>query len=218
MIRVLICDDQMIARQGLQVILSTDPEIEIVDTASHGEEAIRRVEKHRPDLVMMDLKMPVMNGVQATVEIKRRFPETQVLVLTTYDADEWVLDAIRNGANGYLLKDTPSEQLIQAVHDTMSGKTHISPAVAGTVFSQVAQAPVQKVVKPETAFPELTERELKVLKLLTRGLSNREISKEIHLSEGTVRNYVSNILFKLDVQDRTKAAVMAIRHGLVDWE
>ena len=213
MIRVLICDDQDIVRQGLEVILSTASNIEVVGTAVDGAEALDLVPELRPDVVLMDLKMPGMNGIVATQRICDVFPDVKVLVLTTYDADEWVFDAIRSGASGYLLKDTPREELIQAIEGTASGKTHVDPDVAGKILAHAARtapAPKTKIVD------ELSEREVEVLKLLARGLTNADIAERLFLSEGTVRNYVSAILAKLDVTDRTQAAILALRYGLVD--
>jgi DNA-binding NarL/FixJ family response regulator len=155
-----------------------------------------------------------MNGIQATRKIVEQYPEVKVLVLTTYGADEWVFDAIRSGASGYLLKGTPRETLIAAVKGTVAGETYVDPAIAGKLFSRIAQqaAPPANT----TLMDALSERELDVLRLLARGLSNAEIAQQLYLSEGTVRNYVSGILTKLDVSDRTQAAVTALRYGLVD--
>ncbi len=213
-IRVLICDDQWIVCEGLEAILSTDAGIEVVGAVHDGAEALDRVAQTQPDVVLMDLKMPVMNGIQATREIHDRCPQIKVLVLTTYSDDEWVLDAIRSGAAGYLLKGASREVMIKAIKDTAAGHTPIDPAVAGTLFTQVAQ---QKTSPAATTITDqLSERELDVLKLLARGLSNAEIANRLYLSPGTVRNYVSAILAKLDVADRTQAAVLALRYGLVD--
>ncbi len=211
MIRVLICDDQVVVCEGLRAILSTAPGIEVVGVANDGEEAVKLVESLHPDLALMDLKMPVMNGIEATREIRNRFPDVRVLVLTTYDFDEWVFDAIRSGASGYLLKDTPRDTLVSAIQGTVSGKTFVDPAVAGKIFHQVAQT----TASPDPDIAQLlSERELAVLRLLAHGLNNTEISQKLYLSEGTVRNYVSSIFAKLGVADRTQAAVLAIRSGL----
>ena len=212
MIRVLICDDQVVVSEGLKAILSTAGGIAVVGTAADGVEAVELAEKLRPDVALMDLKMPVMNGIQATGAIRRQLPETRVLVLTTYDADEWVFDAIRAGASGYLLKDTPRDGLIAAIEGTARGDTHVDPAVAGKLFAQVAQTRPASTA----AFAELSERELSVLGLLARGFTNGEIARRLSLSEGTVRNYVSILLDKLQVKDRTQAALLALRHGLAD--
>ena len=213
MIRVLICDDQVIVCEGLQAILSTARDIEVVGIANDGAQAVDVIPEMQPDIVLMDLKMPVMNGVQATRLIQERYPAVRVLVLTTYDADEWVFDAIRGGAAGYLLKDAPRERLLEAIRDTVEGKTHVDPAVAGKLFAQVAArgAPADTSIAKD-----LSEREREVLGLLARGLTNAEIAKRLYLSGGTVRNYVSSILAKLGVSDRTQAAVLALRYGLAD--
>ncbi|MFM8322981.1 MAG: response regulator [Chloroflexota bacterium] len=213
MIRVLICDDQAVVRDGLEMILDADPEIEVVGAAADGLEAVEKVQLARPDVVLMDLKMPGMNGIQATQAIHHRFPHIKVLVLTTYGDDEWVFDAIRSGAAGYLLKGTPRLDLVKAVKGTAEGRTHVDPEVAGKLFAHVAQAaPEQGSTLAET----LSERELDVLRLLAQGLTNAEIAERLFLTRGTVRNYISAILSKLGVEDRTQAALIALRYGLID--
>ncbi len=212
MINVLICDDQEVVREGLRVILSKASDIKVVGVAGDGAEALALLEAARPDVVLMDLKMPGMNGIQATRQIRERYPQMRVLVLTTYDADEWVFDAIRSGAAGYVLKDTPVESLTAAIQAAAAGKTPVDPNVAGKLFAQIARsAPVD--AKP---LADLSEREREVLVLLARGLSNADIAQRLFLSEGTVRNYVSAILSKLGVADRTQAAVLALRAGLLE--
>ncbi len=210
--RVLICDDQATVRDGLRLMLGLEPDIEVVGTAQHGAEALVLVAAVSPDLVLMDLKMPVMNGIEATRQICRHFPTTRVLVLTTYDADEWVFDAVRAGAAGYLLKDTAREELVAAVRGTVAGGGYIDPAVGGKLLRQVAQSPAP--LAPAALAEKLSERELAVLRLLARGLTNAEMAAQLHLSEGTVRNYISALFAKLEVADRTQAAVLALRHGL----
>jgi DNA-binding NarL/FixJ family response regulator len=218
MIRVLIADDQAIARQGLQVILSSEDDIEVVGQAKDGQEALELVETLKPDLVLMDLKMPRLNGVQATKAIKEKFPNVSILVLTTYDLDDWVANAIRNGANGYLLKDTPPQELIIALRGTVQGKSYVDPNIAGKVLQQMQQS-APSTAKGRLELTEaLTERELDVLKLLAKGFSNQEIAEALKLSEGTVRNYLSTLFSKLGVSDRTKAAVLAIQHGLIQLD
>lgn len=202
----------MVVREGLRAILSTATSIEVVGEAGDGAEALEAVARLQPDVVLMDLKMPGVNGVQATRAIRDRYPETRVLVLTTYDADEWVFDAVRSGASGYLLKDTSREGLIEAIEGTVAGKSYVDPGVAGKLLTQVAR--VAPASRPAVV-DDLTDRELDVLRLLARGLTNADIAGRLFLSEGTVRNYVSSILSKLDVDDRTQAAVLALRYGLV---
>lgn len=213
MIKLLICDDQYVVREGLKAILSTDASLQVVGTAADGAEALDLVSQLKPDLVLMDLKMPVMDGVQATRRICQQYPQVKVLVLTTYDADEWVFDAIRSGAAGYLLKDTQREGLVAAIKDTVAGKTPVDSAVAGKLFAQVVRGPAG----PQSNLADtLNEREKDVLRLLASGLSNADIAARLYLSDGTVRNYISSILDKLGVADRTQAAVLALRYGLVD--
>jgi NarL family two-component system response regulator LiaR len=209
--KVIICDDQAIVRDGLAMLLKLEPDIEVVGTAEDGAAAVEMVAKEKPDLVLMDLKMPIMNGVEATRQIRAKYPGVKILVLTTYDDDEWVFDAIQAGASGYLLKDTPRDEVIKAVRGTVSGKTYVDPSVAGKVLEQVSSHQTQ----PATLITsKLTEREAEVLRLIAKGLSNKDISDQLFLSEGTVRNHVSAILTKLGVSDRTQAAVIAIQHGL----
>jgi DNA-binding NarL/FixJ family response regulator len=209
--RVIICDDQAIIRDGLEMLLKLEKDIEVLGQAQDGAEAVALVEKIRPDLVLMDLKMPGLNGIEATRQIRAAYPQVKVLVLTTYDDDEWVFDAIRAGASGYLLKDTPREEVIKAVRGTVAGKTYLDPSVAGKLLHQVAD----KQAHPSTLLTDkLTEREADVLRLVARGFTNADIAERLHLSEGTVRNHVSGIFAKLEVSDRTQAAVIAIQHGL----
>ena len=208
---VLICDDQDITRDGLALLLGMEHGITVVGLAQDGYEAVEMALRLRPDLVLMDLKMPGCNGVDATRQIRSRLPETQVLVLTTFDDDAWLFDAIQAGAAGYLLKDTPRAELIRAVRGTVAGRTYVDSAVAGRLFEHVAG----KVQQPESAvLGRLSERELAILQLIARGYNNAAIAGALSLSAGTVRNHVSALLAKLDVEDRTQAAVLAIRHGL----
>ncbi len=211
MIRVLIVDDQVVVTEGLRVILNAAPTIEVVGVAHEGSQAVELVGKLTPDLVLMDLKMPGMNGIHATRAIRDQYPGTHVLVLTTYDADEWVFDAIRAGASGYLLKDSRGEDIVTAIEGTVEGQTHIDPAVADKLLTLVRQQ-----VKPDTSIAaDLSERELVVLQYIARGLTNADIAEKLFLAEGTVRNYVSTVLNKLGVADRTQAAALAWHHGLV---
>lgn len=197
------------------MLLKLDREIEVVGLAEDGLEAVKLVEKAAadamPDLVLMDLKMPGVNGIEATRRIHARYPQIKVLVLTTYDDDEWVFDAIRAGASGYLLKDTPHAELVSAIKGTVAGGAYTDPAVTAKLMAAVAH---QNPESPTQVTDKLTEREVDVLRILARGLNNSDIAEVLHLSEGTVRNHISAILAKLNVTDRTQAAVIAVKHGI----
>jgi DNA-binding NarL/FixJ family response regulator len=195
------------------MLLKLEKDIEVVGTASDGAEAVNLVISKGPDLVLMDLKMPVLNGIEATRQIKTNHPGVRVLVLTTYDDDDWVFNAIRAGASGYLLKDTPRDELVAAIRGTVAGKSYVDPLVAGKLLDLAASRQTQ----PTNIIAEkLTEREIQILHLIAKGLSNTAIADRLFLSEGTVRNHVSSILAKLGVSDRTQAAVIAIQHGFGD--
>ena len=209
----MICDAQEIVCEGLQRILETDEEISVVGISHNGIEALEQIEKTKPNLVLMDLKMPEMNGIIATRKIHEKHPDISVLILTTFDDDEWLFDAIRSGASGYLLKDRPRSELINAIKGTVSGGAYVDPAVAGKLLNNVAQGIPQHSLSIDIS---LSDRELEVLRLLAMGLSNANIAKRLFLSEGTIRNYTSAIFAKLNVSDRTQAAVAALRTGLVD--
>ena len=213
MIRILLCDDQDVVREGLRAILGTVPGFEVVGAATDGAEAIELVETAKPDIVLMDLNMPGINGIQATRTMREKFPAVKVLVLTTYDADEWLFDAIRAGASGYLLKDTPRAHLAKAIEGTVAGQTFVDPTIAGKLLTQIADP---AAVRDTTLASSLSQREREVLCLLARGLSNAQIASQLYLSEGTIRNYVSALFEKLGVSDRTRAALIALRHGLAD--
>jgi DNA-binding NarL/FixJ family response regulator len=210
-IRVLICDDQAVVREGLEMILAADREIEVVGLAEDGQEAIDLTALRKPDVVLMDLKMPGLNGVRATDEIHKKYPQVRVLILTTFGEDEWVFDAIRSGASGYLLKGTPRQELVAAVKGTAGGKSYIDPSVGSKLLTEISKAPphAQSVI-----VSNLSERERDILKLIAKGFNNAEISSTLHITKGTVRNYVSAILAKLGVNDRTQAAILALTYGL----
>ena len=212
MFKIALCDDQFIVIEGLKKIIESDPEIHVVGYACDGAELIELLPDLNPDLVLIDLKMPIMNGIIATRTIRRDFPDVHVLALTTYDDDEWVFDALRAGAEGYLLKDTPPAQLITAIKGTIEGKSYIDPKVTGKVIQQAKSAAALMDVESDFG---LTDREKDILVLIAQGFSNADIAERLFLSEGTVRNYTKGIFKKLGVSARTQAAVVAIKHGLV---
>jgi DNA-binding NarL/FixJ family response regulator len=212
MYKIVICDDQKIVCEGLQTIIGADPDLEVVGTAHDGEKVLDLIASTMPDLVLMDLKMPKMNGVLATRKIKENYSDVYVLVLTTYDDDEWIFDAIRSGAAGYLLKDTPPTELIRSIKGTLEGMSFIDPQVAGKLLSEYTDNAGKSQPPSHYTF---TERERDILGLLSNGYSNSEIADKLFLAEGTVRNYTSVLLKKLGVSDRTQAAILAIRYGLV---
>jgi DNA-binding NarL/FixJ family response regulator len=184
--------------------------VEVVGIAHDGQQALDLLPTAKPDLVLMDLKMPGMNGIHATRAIHEHFPHLRVLVLTTYDGDEWVMDAIRSGADGYLLKDSKRADILAAIEGTVAGQSHLDPAVAGKLM-----AVVRGTTAPDSSIlAELNEREREILRLIAQGLSNAEIAERLSLAEGTVRNYVSSLLEKLGASDRTQAAALAWRYGL----
>ncbi len=210
-IKVLVVDDDPSVCKTVTLILKEHGYH--VDEFTSPSLALAAARRQAYDLALIDLKMPEMNGVLATQQIRAAHPEVRVLVLTTYDADEWLFDAIRNGADGYLLKDTSREQLILAIREVFEGKTPVDTKIAGKLFTRIAKSPMQEST---TIGKNLSEREMQILRCLSRGMSNADISHELYLSEGTVRNYISSILEKLEVDDRTQAAVLALRYGLVD--
>ena len=215
-VRVLVVDDQALFREALATLLSVREEVEVVGEARDGREALRMIAETRPDVVLMDLRMPVLDGVAATRRLRVEHPEVQVIALTTFDDDEDVFAALRAGAVGYLLKDVASGRLVEALQAAARGESVLEPSVAAKVVARVAQlddpeAPPQ----PQPLVVPLTERELDVLRLLAEGRSNREIAAELFLAEGTVKNHVTNVLVKLEARDRTQAALRARALGLV---
>jgi DNA-binding NarL/FixJ family response regulator len=203
MIRLLLADDQSLFRQGLADLLALEPELEVVGQAAQGREAIALAEQLQPDVILMDVRMPICDGVTATREIHQRFPWIRILVLTTFDEDEYIKDSLRAGALGYLLKSTPSQQLAEAIRAVYQGHGQLGPTIALKVFSQVDFLSKQK----EDFSHRFSDRELEVLMLLGQGKSNREIAWSLHLTEGTVKNRVTRILSQLGMRDRTQVAL-----------
>jgi DNA-binding NarL/FixJ family response regulator len=222
-IRVLLVDDQEIVRQGLTTILKYAPGVVVVGQAGDGKEAVAMARTLRPDVVLMDLKMPRLGGIPATRHICAELPNTQVIILTTYDTDDLVFEGIKAGAKGYLLKDAASETLVGAIRSVMQEESQLDPGVARKVLSEFQRLADQAQTRrptvetqDEPVIEPLTSREEEVLRLLVEGLSNKEIGARLHLTEGTIKNYVSNVIAKLQANDRTHAVVTALRRGLVD--
>ncbi|MBI5650370.1 MAG: response regulator transcription factor [Chloroflexi bacterium] len=216
-IRVLITDDQEIVRQGLAIIVRGQADLQVIGVAENGERAVELAREHQPDIVLMDIKMPKMNGIQATQKIVKECKATQVIILTTFDTDELIFAGIRAGARGYLLKDAPSEILLDAIRRVHSGESILNPAVARKLLEEFSRgAPKTKSPNAEPLIEELTEREIEILRWLMEGLANKAIGNKLGLAEGTVKNHVSTILAKLHANDRTHAVVSALRQGLVE--
>ena len=211
MIRILLADDQTIFRQGLAALLTLESDFEIVGQAENGQDAIRLTERLKPDVVLMDVQMPICNGIEATREIHQRFPEVKILVLTTFDNDDYIWTSLRAGALGYLLKRTPAEQMAISIRSVCRGYSQLGPTIAPKVFARVKPA-IPASVHWQTA---LSKRELDVLKLVGQGKNNQEIANALHLTEGTVKNYVTRILNGLSqfgVRDRVQAALWAAQN------
>ncbi len=207
MIRILLVDDQHIIRQGLKSMLESNSEMEVIGEAENGKRAIEQIPILKPDIVLMDIRMPVMDGVAATQAIAQNYPDIKVLVLTTFDDNEYVSQAMRLGAKGYLLKDTEPSELMLAILSVYKGHTQLGPGLFEKALMPVT--PPTTFVEPPQALAQLTPRELDVLRLIASGANNREIAESLFLSENTVKNYVTNILSRLNLRDRTQAALFA---------
>jgi NarL family two-component system response regulator LiaR len=212
-IRVLIVDDHAIVRKGLTVLLATEPDIKVVGEAQDGQEAVEKAASLKPDVALMDLVMPRMDGIEATRRITEAHPKTKILVLTSFAADDKVFPAVKAGALGYLLKDSSPEELLEAIHRVHRGEPSLESAIARKVLHEISHP---SAAKP-TSDP-LTEREMEVLRLIAQGLSNKEIASKIFIAEWTVRTHVSNILGKLHLASRTQAALYALRSGLASLD
>jgi DNA-binding NarL/FixJ family response regulator len=212
-VRVLIVDDQRLVREGIASLLEIQDGITVIGTAIDGQQAIAQAEETRPDVILMDVRMPVMDGIHATERIRAQMPECKVLMLTTFDDEEYIIKSLRAGAYGYLLKDTPAENLAQAIQLTYAGIYQLAPSVAGKLIGNWQTSTSER--NPEPVEYDLTERELDVLRLLATGASNREIAEKLVVSEGTVKNHISNILSRLGLRDRVQAALYARDHQLI---
>ncbi len=206
MIRLLLVDDQVIYREGLSELISLEEDIEVVGEGKNGEEAITLAEKLQPDVILMDVRMPVCDGVTATKKIHQRFPWIRIMVLTTFDEDEYICQSLQNGALGYVLKSTPSKQLAATIRSLYQGFGQLDPAIALKVFAQIPQKAASSL-QSQAVLASLNQSELEILKRIGKGKTNREIAVDLQLTEGTVRNYVSNILTCLDMRDRIQVAL-----------
>jgi DNA-binding NarL/FixJ family response regulator len=215
-IRVLVADDHALYRRGLEMVLGQEDGIEIVGEASDGAEAIRRAEELLPDVVLMDIRMPRRSGIEACTAIKDVVPSTKIVILTISDEESDLYEAGRAGANGYLLKDVPGEEIAAGIRAVAGGQSLISPSMASKLLSEFATMIKKSEERPQMPLPRLTERELEVLKLVARGLANRDIAKELYISENTVKNHVRNILEKLQLHSRMEAVVYAVREKILD--
>jgi DNA-binding NarL/FixJ family response regulator len=230
-VRVLIVDDQQLMREGIASLLKIQPGIEIVGTAANGQEALEQAMSQQPDVILMDVRMPVLDGVAATGQIHLQLPTCKILMLTTFNDDAYILEALQVGASGYLLKDLPARDLAQAIQAVHRGIYQLDPSVADRLKVLLSQAqethdgsqaegvPSARVAGASVSNPvglaELTERELDVLRLIAKGATNREIAEELVIGEGSVKNHISNILGRLNLRDRTQAAIYARDHGLL---
>ena len=217
-IRVLIADDHQVVREGLSAILKTKEDVEVVGVAKDGVEAVEKARQLLPDVVLMDISMPRMNGVEATREIRRENPHIGVVVLTMYAEEEYIFDLVKAGATGYLLKDADSAQIVKAIRAISEGESLIHPSVASKILSEFSLLAEGKGRKPGRLEHDLTDREITVLKWVAEGKTNKEIANALDLSEKTVKNHVRNIFHKLHVYDRTQAAIHAIRKGLIELD
>jgi DNA-binding NarL/FixJ family response regulator len=211
-IRVLVADDQSMVRAGFRMLLAGEPDIEVVAEASNGLEAVDKAARFRPTVVLMDIRMPELDGLEATRRILAADDGARILILTTFDLDEYVYEALRAGASGFVLKDDPPEQLLTAIHTVAGGDALLSPAVTKRVIKQFTRIPHPA---PPKEIDDLTERELDVLRLIARGMSNAEIGRELYISDTTVKTHITHILQKLNLRDRVQAVVLAYETGIL---
>lgn len=221
MVHVLVADDQRLMREGLSTLVGLDPDIKVVGTASDGKEAYEKAIELNPDVVLMDIRMPIVDGVEGTRLIRHHMPEVNVLVLTTFEDIELIVMALEQGANGYLLKDMPSEAIISAIHTIHSGGTVLQPSITTRILEEwkkretIGESPSIHGDDPRLSLlKQLSAREMEVLRRIGRGLNNKEIADELIITEGTVKNHVSNVISKLELRDRTQVAIFAVQQGI----
>jgi DNA-binding NarL/FixJ family response regulator len=217
-IKVLIVDDHRVVREGLSAILQSKENIQVLGEAQDGHEAVEKARSLLPDVILMDVSMPKMTGVEATRIIKREFPHIGIIALTMYEEQQYIFDLVRGGATGYLLKDSDSDQIVKAIMSVYRGESLIHPAVASKILAEFSLLAQKKGKKSGWVEHDLTEREITVLRLVADGKTNKEIANNLDLSEKTVKNHVRNIFHKLQVYDRTQAAILAIRKGLIELD
>lgn len=217
-IKVLIVDDHRVVREGLSAILKSKDNIQVLGEAQDGLEAVEKARSLLPDVILMDVSMPKMTGVEATRIIKREFPHIGIIALTMYEEQQYIFDLVRGGATGYLLKDSDSDQIVKAIQSVYRGDSLIHPAVASKILAEFSLMTQKKGKKSSWVEHDLTEREITVLRLVADGKTNKEIANNLDLSEKTVKNHVRNIFHKLQVYDRTQAAILAIRKGLIELD
>jgi DNA-binding NarL/FixJ family response regulator len=217
-IKVLIVDDHRVVREGLSAILKSKENIQVLGEAQDGQEAVEKARSLLPDVILMDVSMPKMTGVEATRIIKREFPHIGIIALTMYEEQQYIFDLVRGGATGYLLKDSDSDQIVKAIQSVYRGDSLIHPAVASKILAEFSLMTQKKGKKSGWVEHDLTEREITVLRLVADGKTNKEIANHLDLSEKTVKNHVRNIFHKLQVYDRTQAAILAIRKGLIELD
>ncbi|MEM7116482.1 MAG: response regulator transcription factor [Chloroflexota bacterium] len=215
-IRILLVDDQALFREGLRTLLSIWDDLEIVGEAGNGQEALTAVSQLTPDVVLMDLRMPILDGVAATRQITQNYPDSKVIVLTTFDDDDYVFDGLRAGAVGYLLKDVSSDKLVEAIRAAAQGNSFLQPSVAAKVIAEFSRLTPTTKPEPVILVEPLSSREREVLRVVATGASNKEIAQQLHLAEGTVKNHLTSILGKLGVRDRTQAALKARELGILE--
>jgi len=214
-ITILLVDDQALFREGLRTLLSVQTDLKVIGEAANGEEALRVATQKRPDVVLMDLQMPVLDGVAATRRLRSAHPDSKVIVLTTFDDDDYVFEGLRAGAVGYLLKDAPSEKLVEAIRAAANGESFLQPSVASKVIAEFTRLTDKREKNNNVLVEPLSGRELEILSLIAKGDSNKEIAAALLIAEGTVKNHVTSILGKLAVRDRTQAALKGLELGLI---